>query len=223
MVRQDLGPHVMGPKPKKNKTQNFYDRIADVHDLMMKINGYRDSVAKYLGSLSLEVDEESVVLDAGSGTGMITKGFFRAGFKPRRMVAFDLSHKSLQVSQEQFEKDRFTDDERVSPVQGNLLQLPFADSKFDLVLACGVLEYVALDKGLAELSRVMKTGSRLVLIPVKPSFVGSVLKTLYNFKIHPLEEVRRASEECFRIIGDGEFPITEPISWSKTIFHLEKR
>lgn len=210
-------------KRSKNKTQNFYDRIADVHDLMMKINGYRDSVAKYLRSLELEIDSDSYVLDAGSGTGIITKGFHKAGFRPRKTIALDLSHKSLKVSREQFEKDKKTLAENIAPVQGNILQLPFSDETFDLVLTCGVLEYVSLDEGLDEMARVLKKDARLVLIPVKPSFVGSVLEILYSFKIHPLENVREISRKRFKILGDYEFPITEPISWSKKIFLLEKK
>lgn len=207
----------------KNKTQNFYDRIADVHDLMMKINGYRDSVAKYLRSLDLEIDADSYVLDAGSGTGIITKGFHKAGFRPRKTIALDLSHKSLKVAREQFQKDKKTLEKNIAPVQGNILKLPFPDETFKLVLTCGVLEYVSLEEGLDEIARVMKKGARLVLIPVKPSFVGSVLKILYSFKIHPVENVRKISQWRFKIIGDYEFPITEPISWSKKIFLLEKK
>jgi len=62
-----------------------------------------------------------------------------------------------------------------------------------------------------------------VLLPVKPSLVGSMLELLYNFKIHPLEDVRRTSRKYFNIDGEFEFPIAEPISWSKSIFLLEKK
>jgi hypothetical protein len=48
------------------------------------------------------------------------------------------------------------------------------------------------------------------------------LELLYNFKIHPVEDVRRISERYFDIVGNHEFPIAEPISWSKNIFLLEK-
>ena len=37
----------------KAKTQGLYDRIADVHNLALRLNGYRNSVAKYLRSLDL--------------------------------------------------------------------------------------------------------------------------------------------------------------------------
>lgn len=207
---------------QNSKTQNFYDRIADVHNFALQINGYRKSVAKYLASIDLRIDADSLVLDAGSGTGIVTSGFHSAGFRPKQTVALDLSLNSLKVSRDEFRKDEKTDAERIAAVQGNVLEMPFADETFDLVLTCGVLEYVSLEAGLAEMARVLKTGSRLVLIPVRPSFVGSVLEILYNFKTHPVENVRRASEKNFRIVGDYKFPLTEPMGWSKMIFLLEK-
>jgi ubiquinone/menaquinone biosynthesis C-methylase UbiE len=213
----------MAQELEKTKTQTFYDRIADVHNLALKINGYRQSVEKYLKSLDLEIDENSLVLDAGSGTGIVTLGFQSAGFRPRKTVALDLSFNSLKVAREEFEKDGQTDERNIETVQGNVLSLPFADETFDLVLSCGVLEYVPLDDGLREMARVLKRGAALVFIPVKPSLVGSVLEFLYKFKAHPLKNVRKISQKYFKIIGNHEFPVTEPIGWSKTIFLLEKK
>lgn len=215
----------MGKKSanSKNKTQNFYDRIADVHDLMMKINGYRDSVAKYLKSLDLEIDSGSLVLDAGSGTGIVTKAFYKAGFHPKKTIALDLSLISLKVSREQFEKDKYTKAENIFAIQGNILNLPFEDNTFDLILTCGVLEYVSIEKGLKEFARVMKKGGKLILIPIKPSFVGAVLEILYNFKIHPIEEVKETAQKYFEIKGDHKFSVTEPIGWSKMLFLLQKK
>ena len=208
---------------KAKKTQSFYDRIADVHNLTMKFNGYRSSVANFLQSLDLEIDENSLVLDAGSGSGIVTLGFHSAGFRPKKTVALDLSFNLLEVSREEFEKDKETDAENISPVQANILKMPFPDETFDLILTCGVLEYVPLDEGLKEMSRVLKRGAKLVLIPVKPSFVGSVLEILYKFKTHPIETFKKTSEKYFDIIGDYQFPITEPIGWSKMIFLLQKK
>ncbi len=207
---------------KREKTQGLYDRIADVQNLAMKINGYRKSVAKYLKSLHLDIDADSLVLDAGCGTGIITLGFQDAGYRPRRLVALDLSSKSLAVARDEF-RDRRRLWRRSDVVQGNVLSMPFADGTFDLLMMCGVLEYVSLDEGLGEAARVLKKGSPLVFIPVKPSIVGSVLELLYNFKMHPPDEVQHTAARHFKILGNHEFPITEPISWSKTIFLLEKK
>lgn len=207
----------------KNKTQKFYDRIADVHNLVMKINGYRDSVAKYLNSLNLQIDSESAVLDAGCGTGLVTLAFHSAGYRPEKMFALDLSFKSLEVAKEQFEEDEIVAVREAKTIQGNLLAMPFEDGTFDLVLTCGALEYVPLEAGLAELARVLKKDGLLVLIPIRPSFIGSVLEILYNFKTHSVEDVKNHSQKHFEIVGNYKFPRTEPIGWSKTIFLLQKK
>ncbi|MGI8409026.1 MAG: class I SAM-dependent methyltransferase [Pyrinomonadaceae bacterium] len=204
-------------------TQSFYDRIADVHNIALKINGYRASVAKYLTSLDPDIDKDSLVLDAGCGTGIVTLAFQDAGFRPKKTVAFDLSFNSLNIATEQFAKEKKAVSSNIAVVQGNVLELPFAEETFDLILTCGVLEYVALDEGLRELARVLKRGGKLVFIPVKPSLVGSALELLYKFKIHPVENVIRISQQYFNIVGNHEFPFAEPIGWSKTIFLLEKR
>ncbi|MGQ0542747.1 MAG: class I SAM-dependent methyltransferase [Blastocatellia bacterium] len=209
-------------RPRKTKTQSFYDRIAEVHNLALKLNGYRASVAKYLRSLDLGLNDESMILDAGSGTGIVTLGFHDAGFSFKKAVAFDLSLMSLNIAREQFVKEKKIDSRRIATVQGNILDLPFADNSFDLVLTCGVLEYVSLDAGLREIARVTRIGGKLVFIPVKPSLVGTVLEFLYKFKTHPIADVRKISQRYFNIVGNHRFPLKEPIAWSKTIFLLEK-
>jgi len=212
-----------GAKPRKTKTQSFYDKIAEVHNLTLKVNGYRASVSKFLRSLDLKVDRETSVLDAGCGTGLVTLGFYDAGFRPGKTVALDLSLASLNLAMEQFDKEKRTRKKKITGVQGNVLHLPFEDESFDLVFSCGVLEYVPIDEGLREMSRVLKPHGRLVFIPVKPSLVGSMLEFLYNFKIHPLESVRESAKNYFKIVGNYSFPVAEPIAWSKAIFLLEKK
>ena len=83
-------------------TQGLYDRIADVQNLAMKLNGYRASVAKYLKSLHLDIGPDSLVLDAGCGTGLVTLAFQEAGYRPKRIAAIDLSLRSLTVARDEF-------------------------------------------------------------------------------------------------------------------------
>jgi ubiquinone/menaquinone biosynthesis C-methylase UbiE len=210
-------------KVSKTKTQSFYDGVADIHNLVFKINGYRDSVSKYLRSLNLKITDESFVLDAGCGTGLVTLALNKAGYSPKRTVALDLSYKSLGVAKEQFLDDKQTDAKKITAVQGNLLFLPFPDESFDIILTCGALEYVPLGDGLRELSRVLKPNGTLVMIPIRPSLIGSVLEILYNFKAHSINEVKRTSQAYFHLVGDHNFPITEPIGWSKKLFLLIKK
>lgn len=207
----------------ETKTRTFYDRIADVHNLMMSVNGYQHSVAKYLRASDLNIDENSLVLDAGSGTGVVTLGFYEAGFRPRKTFAVDLSLNSLKIAGDEFQKNERVDAENVCAVQGNILELPFADNAFDLILSCGVLEYVSIDDGLREFSRVLKPGANLILIPIKPSLIGSVLEKLYDFKTHSVKETICIARQYFEIADKYKFPVTEPISWSKMVFLLRKK
>jgi demethylmenaquinone methyltransferase/2-methoxy-6-polyprenyl-1,4-benzoquinol methylase len=206
----------------RTKTQGLYDRIADVHNLMMKVNGYQASIAKYLRSLQLSVNADTVVLDAGCGTGIVTLAVHDAGYHPGEIVSLDLSINSLHILRDEIDKDK-KHARKVSLVQGNILTMPFDDNTFDILLMCGVLEYTPLDEGLREAARVTKRGCPLILLSVKPSIVGSVLELLYSFKAHKLEDVRRAASKYFDVRAQDNFPITEPIAWSKTIFVLEKK
>lgn len=201
----------------------LYDRIAEVHNLAFRLNGYRDSVAKFLRSVDLGIDRDSYVLDAGSGTGVVTMALYEAGYRPRQTVAFDLSLNSLKLAAEKAGRKRKLNRGTVSPTQGNILQLPFENETFDLILSCGVLEYVPLKAGIREIARVLKPGGKMVLFPVKPSILGSILEFLYRFKIHPIENLREISQHYFKIVGDHKFPIAEPIAWSKAILLLEKK
>ena len=86
-----------GRRSDKAETQGLYDRVADVHNVILKLNGYRSSVAKYLRSLELAIGADSNILDAGSGTGIITLAAQDAGFTPRSLISLDLSLNSLKI------------------------------------------------------------------------------------------------------------------------------
>ena len=51
------------------------------------------------------------------------------------------------------------------------------------------------------------------------SVVGSMLEILYNFKIHPLNDVKAVSRQYFNIVGNHEFPIAEA-SWDLIVVSL---
>ena len=119
-----------GSKNGAEKAQGLYDRIADVQHLAMKINGYRASVAKYLKSLDLDLGPDSLVLDAGSGTGIVTLAFQDAGFEARRIVSLDLSFNSLKVAREQTNKRRRYS-KKTDALQADVLKMPFADETFN--------------------------------------------------------------------------------------------
>jgi SAM-dependent methyltransferase len=91
------------------------------------------------------------VLEVGPGPGEVSERIQRN--LGAEVVAIDVSDRMVELA-----RSRGVD-ARVGDVQ----ELPFADGEFDLVLAAWVLFHVPdLDRGLAEIARVLRPGGRLV-------------------------------------------------------------
>jgi 2-polyprenyl-6-hydroxyphenyl methylase / 3-demethylubiquinone-9 3-methyltransferase len=102
-----------------------------------------------------------LVLDAGCGGGLVARELAAAGAE---VVGVDRSQGSLEVA-------RRAVGGRFSPAQGRLEHLPFADSRFDAVVAADVLEHLPdLPAAVAELARVLAPGGSLVFDTVNRTF-----------------------------------------------------
>ncbi|HAM95368.1 TPA: hypothetical protein DCP81_00210 [Candidatus Azambacteria bacterium] len=95
-----------------------------------------------------------VCLDAGCGHGSLTYQLLQLGAKEVYGV-------DLKPAPKQGAFDRFGN---VSFVQASLLDLPFENNFFDVVVCTGVLHHTLNpEKGFAEMTRVLKPGGRFVL------------------------------------------------------------
>jgi SAM-dependent methyltransferase len=93
------------------------------------------------------------VLEVGCGWGELAEWIERD--TGAEVVAIDLSPRMVELARERGV------DARVADVQ----ELPFADGEFDVVVAAWMLYHVPdLDRGLAELARVLRPGGRLVAV-----------------------------------------------------------
>lgn len=98
-----------------------------------------------------------LVLDAGCGTGLTLRRYWRPGV---RVVALDLSLSSLRVCQQTGPKTGMTF------VRGDLTRLPFADHTFDRVCCANAIQQLPGElrrQVVRELARVTKPGGRVVV------------------------------------------------------------
>ena len=202
---------------------SIYDRFTKLYDLMFRVNGYGRSVERYLRETPLLLPAGGRVLDAGCGTGLLTLAFLRVHERPASVASIDLSLRSLQTARRAAQKLMRGTRRRVAFAQSNALKLPFADETFDLVLTSGVLEYLPLAEGLAELSRVLTPGGYLFFLPVRPSPASHLLEIMFRFKAHPPEAVAEHTEEFFRVLEHHRFPPHEPIGWTKSVVLAQKQ
>ncbi len=128
----------------------------------------RESLADVLA------DENAVVLDVACGTGDLSielKAHAKA-----RVVGTDFCRPMLTLADEKTGKIGLS----VPYIEGDAMQLSFADESFDAVtIAFGLRNLSNFQDGLAELRRVLKPGGKLVVLefssPLVPGF-----KTLFN-------------------------------------------
>jgi SAM-dependent methyltransferase len=93
------------------------------------------------------------VLEVGCGRGE-SAAWIRANVTPE-VVAVDQSERMVALARE----------DGVEAQVGDVQALPFADGSFDCVLAAWMLYHVPdLDRGLAEIARVLRAGGRLVAV-----------------------------------------------------------
>ena len=141
--------------------RTMFDRIAPVYDAMnhaMTVGldrRWRRETAR------AAVSPGDRVLDACCGTGDLALADLHAG--GARVTGLDFSERML-------ERARAKSSE-VEWVQGDAQQLPFEDASFDAAtVGFGVRNLDDLERGLAELRRVLKPGGRVAILEItKPS------------------------------------------------------
>lgn len=206
----------------------LYDRIARLYNITFLFNGYSRSIEKYLRDHPLPLEEGARILDAGCGTGLLTRALLRSLEHSAHIASFDLSASSLHTARRNIKETLRQEsvkshEHSVSLAQANLLVLPFADKTFDFVVTSGALEYVSLDAGLKELARVLRPRGFFLHLPVHPSPATKLLEILFRFKAHPPREITSNTNRYFFILDRHRFPALEPIGWTKTAILAQKR
>jgi len=141
--------------------QRRFDRAATTFDEADFVHTVtRDGLLERLAPLLLQ---PTTILDLGSATGA-TGRLLRKRFKRARIVSLDLSQAMLGAARKN--KPWLS---RMSFVQGNARQLPFADAAFDLVVANQMLPWAPEPQPVfEEVSRVLKKGGVFAFATLGP-------------------------------------------------------
>ncbi len=163
----------------------------------------RRIIARLLDDL-LEGQDHPAMLDVGCGTGATVSLLERYG----TVTAIDVSVQAIQYCKEQGRS-------RLCQADGSCL--PFADESFDLVTALDLLEHVEDEsEGLRELSRVLKSGGRILLSVPAFMFLWSDFDRFSgHYRRYSKRELRRSVEEAgFEVTKLSYFnTILFPVVW----------
>lgn len=162
---------------KKTEVEDMFDNIAPKYDLLnhvlsMKIDVlWRNTLVKWMNK-----DAPKLVLDVATGTGDLAIAVQKG--TRAEVVGLDLSQQMLNVGIDKIKKLNL--DQKISMQKGDAENLPFEDNKFDAVsVAFGVRNFENLEKGLAELRRVVKENSSVYILEF--SKVEGFLAPFYMF------------------------------------------
>jgi demethylmenaquinone methyltransferase/2-methoxy-6-polyprenyl-1,4-benzoquinol methylase len=148
--------HESGTLPAEG-VRSMFDRIAPVYDLMNRVmTAGLDQRWRRLTVLEV-VSPGDRVLDGCCGTGDLAVAARKAG--AREVVGLDFSARMLERARRK--------EPAVEWIQGDLLELPFEDRSFDAAtVGFGVRNVADLERGLAELRRVLRSGGRLGILEI---------------------------------------------------------
>ena len=159
------------------RAESMYDRWArqyDAGDFLWKQVFARSAWQYFENHLKQNIPPQSVILDAGCGTGESTKTVLRLT-QPRQIIGIDISSGMLNVAQEKLP------DPRVIFKKSDMRHLPFADKSFDAVISTWAIETLPDPKAaVKEFLRVIKDdGYVIYLFSSLPKFgIGRLYSTL---------------------------------------------
>jgi demethylmenaquinone methyltransferase/2-methoxy-6-polyprenyl-1,4-benzoquinol methylase len=135
----------------------MFDRIASVYDLMNSVMtaGMHQRWRERTADLA-QVSPGSRALDVATGTGDLAVALAERGAD---VVGVDFAEKMLEIARRKAPGLEFR--------SGNALALEFPDDSFDAAtVGFGARNFDDLDRGLAEMARVVKPGGRVVVLEI---------------------------------------------------------
>jgi demethylmenaquinone methyltransferase / 2-methoxy-6-polyprenyl-1,4-benzoquinol methylase len=160
-----------------NEVRRLFDRIAPVYDVMNRV--MTAGLDRSWRRLTVEavVQPGHRVLDACCGTGDLAVAAEREG---GIVTGLDFSPRMLERARRK--------SGTITWLEGDLLALPFDDDAFDAAtVGFGVRNVADLERALAELRRVLRTGGKLAILEItQPRGVLRPFFSLWFDRIVPL-------------------------------------
>jgi demethylmenaquinone methyltransferase / 2-methoxy-6-polyprenyl-1,4-benzoquinol methylase len=165
---------------KKEQVAEMFDNIAHSYDFLNHFFSLGIDVLWRKKAINiLKKENPKQILDVATGTGDFAMEALRMNVQADRITAVDISNGMLEVGRKKVAAKNWSD--KIVMQQADSENLPFQDNTFDAyTVAFGVRNFQNLEKGLAEMKRVLKPNSLgIVLEFSKPKKFP--MKQLFGF------------------------------------------
>lgn len=178
-MSKTITPYQDDQVTKKQQVADMFNNIARTYDFLNHFLSLGiDIIWRKKAINELKKDKPALILDVATGTGDFAFEAL-AALKPEKIVGVDISQGMLDIAAQKIAKRNLSNQFEVK--LGDSEKLPFNDAEFDAVtVAYGVRNFENLEKGLADMLRVLKPGGKAVVLEFsKPK--SFPIKQLYNF------------------------------------------
>jgi len=164
---------------KKQQVAEMFNRIAFRYDLLNRLlSGGIDVYWRKKAIRELISINPLEILDVATGTADVPIMMMKY-LHPKKIIAIDISEGMLDIGRKKISKLNL--DNLVQLQTGDSEAINFPDHSFDAItVAFGVRNFEFLEKGLAEMQRVLRPGGKLIVLEFsKPK--NNFFKRLCNF------------------------------------------
>jgi demethylmenaquinone methyltransferase/2-methoxy-6-polyprenyl-1,4-benzoquinol methylase len=164
---------------KKEQVSEMFDHIAPRYDFMNRFLSVGIDVSWRRKAIKrFQKDNPRILLDVATGTADMSIMASRI-LQPEKIIGIDISEKMLEIGRKKIDKEGLGTKIELFSGDGETINFP-KDSFDGVMVAFGVRNFENLEKGMAEILRVMKPGAQLIVLEFsKPKLPG--VKALYNF------------------------------------------
>ena len=161
-MSENITPYKNSTLSKKEQIAQMFDTISENYDRLNRVISFGIDVKWRKKVLQIVTQSNpKTILDIATGTGDLA--ILMAQTKAPKIIGLDISAGMLEVGRKKIQYKNLSN--TIEMVLADSEEMPFEDSYFDAItVAFGVRNFENLEKGLAEILRVLKPNGVFVIL-----------------------------------------------------------
>ena len=161
-MSENITPYKNSTLSKKEQIAQMFDTISENYDRLNRVISFGIDIKWRKKVLQIVTQSNpKTILDIATGTGDLA--ILMAQTKAPKIIGLDISAGMLEVGKKKIQNKKLSN--TIEMVLADSEEMPFEDSYFDAItVAFGVRNFENLEKGLAEILRVLKPNGVFVIL-----------------------------------------------------------
>jgi demethylmenaquinone methyltransferase/2-methoxy-6-polyprenyl-1,4-benzoquinol methylase len=202
---KDITPYNKETESKKEQVTGMFDKIAPYYDFLNRFLSLGiDTIWRTKAIKTLKGLKSDRILDIATGTADLAIEAANV-LKPKSIIGMDISAEMLKIGDTKIAKKGLTD--IITLETGDSENLKYDSDSFDIITAAfGVRNFENLEKGLAEMYRVLKPGGTMMILEFsKPKvFPLKQVFNIYFSKVLPLiGKIKSKDERAYKYLYES--------------------